>query len=179
MEKNTDLKIERIPYEHYIDYSRLSDHVHSLMEHKERYVPCTGDWFDELTEENSILMGIYDNQKLIAGFLALVPSDEENYANYLDNHIDLDTVIHMETAAVHENYRGQHLQEQLMLAIEPLIFAKYPKRVNALCTVHPENSASLRNVEHAGYQNIAFVPNMYDNERYIYYKRLPYRKLPD
>lgn len=168
-----DLKIEQIPFERYIDYSRLSDHVHDLMDQKECYVPCTGEWFDELTEDNSILVGIYDGEMLIAGFLALVPTEEENYANYLENPLDFHTVIHMETVAVHEDYRGQRLQEQLMHTIEPLILAKYPKRVNALCTVHPDNAASVRSVEQAGYQKIAYVPNMYDSyERNIYYKQL-------
>ncbi len=173
MKNNTELKIEQIPYEHYMDYSRLSAHVHEIMEQKERYVPCTDQWFDELTEENSILIGIYDDKQLVAGFLALVPSHEENYAHYLNPPFDFDTVIHMETVAVHEDYRGHHLQEQLILAIEPMILSKYPKRVNALCTVHPDNVASLRSVERAGYREMAFVPNMYDSyERNIYYKKL-------
>lgn len=173
MKNNTEWSIELIPYAHYIDYSRLSAHVHEIMEQKEKYVPCTDQWFDELTEENSLLIGIYDDDQLIAGFLALVPSEAENYANYLDTPFDFDTVIHMESVAVHEDCRGHHLQEQLLLAVEPFILAKYPKRVNALCTVHPDNIASSQSVEHAGYRKIAFVPHMYDcSPRNIYYKKL-------
>ena len=171
--KDMEDQIQLIPYERYMDYSRLSAHVHQIMEHRERYVPCTENWFDELTEENSILIGIYDDKKLIAGFLALVPTPEESYSNYLESPFAFDTVIHMESVAVHEDFRGHHLEEQLILAIEPIILEKFPNRVHALSTIHPDNIASAKNAKRAGYRKIAFVPDMYDgNERDIYYKKL-------
>ncbi|MGN0169461.1 MAG: hypothetical protein ACI39H_01710 [Lachnospiraceae bacterium] len=173
MIETTDFTIEVIPFKNYKDYSLLSAHVHSLMEHPEHYVSCTGSCFEELTEENSILIGIYQDHRLIAGFLALAPSEEENYANYLEEPFDLDTVIHMETVAVHEDYRGYHLQKRLLLCAEPFILSKFPRKVNALCTVHPDNIPSSRNVELAGYKKIAYVPDIYGgSQRNIYYKKL-------
>lgn len=73
----------------------------------------------------------------------------------------LPRVVHMDTAAVHPNYRGLHLQTRLMLHAEQTLGGSI-----LLCTVHPENRYSLQNVMSQGYA-IAKQCKKYGSIRYI------------
>lgn len=58
-------------------------------------------------------------------------------------------VVHMDTAAVHPDYRGQKLQYRMMMEAEKEIARSGEKIL--LCTVHPDNCYSIRNVLQQGY----------------------------
>lgn len=78
-------------------------------------------------------------------------------------------VVHMDTAAVDPDYRGQQLQNRLMAAAEREL-ARKGRRI-LLCTVHPENRYSIQNVLKQGY-TIEKKLEKYDSVRYILRKDL-------
>lgn len=62
---------------------------------------------------------------------------------------ELDTVVHMDTVVVRPEYRGHGLQKTLMLEGEAMLKAQGYHHL--LCTVHPENTYSYRNIASLGY----------------------------
>lgn len=64
----------------------------------------------------------------------------------------LHRVAHMESAAVHPNYRGKGLQGKLLQRAEEIEASRGTRFLMA--TVHPDNVYSLRNLEIAGYKCI-------------------------
>lgn len=73
-------------------------------------------------------------------------------------------VVHMDTAAVHPDYRGFGLQSHLVQIAEQEL-SGCGKRI-LLSTVHPENSFSLNNMLKQGYQ-IRKRVGKYSSERLI------------
>lgn len=76
-------------------------------------------------------------------------------------------VIHMDTAAVHADYRGQGLQAKLMQMAEQELSGQ-GRRI-LLSTVHPENRFSLNNLLCQGYE-IQKRVGKYGSERFILQK---------
>ena len=56
-------------------------------------------------------------------------------------------VVHMDTAAVHPDYRGHGLQKRMMILAEEELSGHI-----LLCTIHPDNRFSLRNALKLGYR---------------------------
>ena len=79
---------------------------------------------------------------------------------------DLMRVVHMDTAAVHPDYRGQKLQHRMMLHAEKELAGKI-----LLCTIHPDNRYSLNNVLKQGY-TIEKKLEKYGSIRYLLRKDL-------
>lgn len=73
-------------------------------------------------------------------------------------------VVHMDTAAVHPDYRGLGLQGRMIRIAEEQLSG--PEKKILLCTVHPENRFSLKNMLIHGYQ-IQMRLNKYGSERFI------------
>ena len=60
-------------------------------------------------------------------------------------------VVHMDSAAVLPEFRGNHLQERLFRVAEEIL-DQMPWYRYRMCTVHPENRYSLNNLERLGYR---------------------------
>lgn len=75
-------------------------------------------------------------------------------------------VTHMDTAAVHPDFRGQGLQRRLIREAEKVL-----KGHILLCTIHPDNRYSLKNALSLGYQIEKQVAR-YGSVRYILRKNL-------
>ena len=74
---------------------------------------------------------------------------------------ELLSVTHMDTAAVHPDFRGQGLQRRLMEAAEQMLAGRI-----LMCTIHPENRYSLHNALSLGYR-IEKKAARYGSIRYI------------
>lgn len=113
-----------------------------------------------------------DGDRLAGSLTILIPGLQEfNYGYDLGfSQEELLNVIHMDTAAVHPDYRGLGLQQKLIEAAE----AELEKRGGhiLLCTVHPENRFSLNNVLKQGYSIQKELPK-YGSTRYILRKDTP------
>ena len=78
-------------------------------------------------------------------------------------------VTHMDTAAVHPDYRGLGLQVKLVRMAEQELYGM-GKRI-LLSTVHPENKYSLNNMRRQGYE-IQKRVGKYGSERFILRKNI-------
>lgn len=77
---------------------------------------------------------------------------------------DLLRVVHMDTSAVHSDYRGRGLQARMIREAEEALSGKGHRIL--LCTAHPENKFSLNNLLGLGYVIQKLVAK-YGSERYI------------
>lgn len=107
-----------------------------------------------------------DRNRLAASFDILYPGLESyNYGYDLDfTEEELQSVIHMDTSAVHPDYRGLGLQRKMIADAEAELSGQ-GRRI-LLCTVHPENRYSLRNLLMQGYE-IQKRVQKYGSERLI------------
>ena len=112
-----------------------------------------------------------DGDRMAASFDILYPGLAScNYGYDLGlSREELLRVIHMDTAAVHRDYRGLGLQRRLLERIEQEL-AGQGRRI-LLCTVHPENSYSLNNMLKQGYRIEKHVEK-YGSERFILRKEI-------
>lgn len=78
-------------------------------------------------------------------------------------------VVHMDTAAVHPDFRGMKLQARLVARAEEEL-ARRGRQI-LLCTVHPENRYSVQNVLKPGY-SIEKKLGKYGSVRYLLRKNI-------
>lgn len=147
--------------------------VHFLAAVKERMIQQ--DWFyldppdtvrDMMADGTMELWLAMDGERIAAAFDILHPGvDSYNYGYDLGfTDVQLREVIHMDTAAVHWDYRGLGLQGKLVQMAEATLCGQGRKIL--LSTVHPENVYSLNNMLKQGYQ-IQKRVKKYGSERYI------------
>ena len=114
---------------------------------------------------------VFHEEKLAAVFSVLFPglrSDNYGYDLGLCEE-ELLRIIHMDTAAVHPDYRGFGLQGRLVQLAERELSGK-GKRI-LLSTVHPDNEFSLNNMLKQGYAVRKRVEK-YGSERLILQKEI-------
>ena len=157
------------------NYIELLRHARSLMEHKEWfYLDKSEDVHTWLGNGPMALWVAEDETGFLAGgFNILFPGlAEYNYGYALGlSREELLRVIHMDTAVVHPDFRGNKLQRRLMAHIEEELFIRYPDCI-LLTTVHPENLYSLSNVKSLGYAPVKRLAK-YGSERFILRKDAP------
>ena len=107
-----------------------------------------------------------DGDRIAAAFDILHPGLASfNYGYDLDlPERELQQVVHMDTSAVHADYRGMGLQGRMVHTAEEALSGQGRKIL--LCTVHPENRYSLNNMLKQGYQIQRRVAK-YGSERYV------------
>lgn len=107
-----------------------------------------------------------DGERIAAAFSIVYPGlDSCNYGYELElTQEELLRVVHMDTAAVHWDYRGLGLQRKMVQTAEDELAGK-GRRI-LLCTVHPENLYSLNNMQKQGYAIQRHVEK-YGSGRYI------------
>lgn len=112
-----------------------------------------------------------DGERIAAAFDILHPGLEPyNYGYDLDlTSEELLRVIHMDTAAVHPDYRGMGLQRKMVRIVEEVLKEKGEQIL--LCTVHPENKYSLNNMIQQGYE-VRKRLEKYGSERFILRKNI-------
>ena len=104
-------------------------------------------------------------------FFILIPGTAEyNYGYDLDfTQEELLRVVHMDTVAVHPDYRGMGLHKRLMQEAED--YAEKLGTCILLATVHPDNCFSIRNFLQQGYTIEKHLPK-YGSVRCILRKDL-------
>ena len=112
-----------------------------------------------------------DKDRVAAVFSVLHPGLESyNYGYDLQlPESDLLRVVHMDTSAVHKDYRGLGLQRKMVQTAEQELADLGDKIL--LCTVHPDNRFSLENMIQQGYQ-IQKRMHKYGSERFILRKNI-------
>ncbi|MBO5372037.1 MAG: GNAT family N-acetyltransferase [Lachnospiraceae bacterium] len=155
-QNTTEFSFIKLNWDMLPEAAALMIEVHQEMTNKECYVPTDLDCLYEKYNSNSmIIIGCFapkNEFRLAALAIFEIPTAEECYANYTDIPYPLEHCIHTENIVVASAYRGQHLQKQLIIEGEKLVKESFPKRIHALSTVHPDNIASMKNLQYAGYQ---------------------------
>lgn len=154
-------------------YICLLNEVREGMAHKKWFYLDPPDFVRKMMENGSMQLWVaMDRERLVGAFEILTPGlSPDNYGRDLDfTEEQLLRVIHMDTAAVHPDYRGNGLQKRLMQEAEKAA-AEMGERI-LLTTVHPENCFSLNNILQQGYTIVKELPK-YGSARYILRKDLP------
>lgn len=178
----------------------LMNEIKAGMEHPEWYVTDQRPWVERhLEQEGFILVAERDAEEL-AGFFIVdfpakrsckaepqntgttagaagtgsgaVPNDApgENLGIEIRlNEQELNLVAHMDSAAVSPKYRGYHLQSILLEAVERELEDR-PEQY-FLCTVHPDNHASLHTMQRHGYVIVATKEKYGGLRRHVLYKK--------
>ena len=112
-----------------------------------------------------------DEKRVAAVFSVLYPGLESyNYGYDLDfSEQELMKVVHMDTSAVHKDYRGHGLQGRMVQIAEKSLEGQGSKIL--MSTVHPDNQFSLNNMLRQGYE-IRKRVEKYGSERFILQKNI-------
>jgi len=166
------IKIRKAEKNEINQFIALLHQVKQEMEHPEWFALDPDEVVIDLFEQERMKVWFAMDQDVVAGaFSIVIPNLEEYNLGYELNMNDeqLMRVVHMDAAAVLSQYRGQGLQKQLMQEAEKEI-RKIPNRI-LLCTVHPDNFASLNNLIKQDYLKMKLL-NKYGSIRYVMKKEL-------
>ena len=129
-------------------------YLHDIIENTEWYAIGLADYdkiLDKLNDEAIIVKALYKDD--LAGFLLV--ERHINPKHELAEEIpkdELSSSIEMDNAGVLPKYRGNHLQEHLILKAESIIKEKDSSIKYSYATVHPDNLPSLKTLEKVGYK---------------------------
>lgn len=161
-----------------------ADEIIALMETVSRNMP-RADWFvaggreyieAHIDEDGFIFLaeGIRGGTMELAGFFVVdFPGDSDENLG-LDIGFTVDQclrAVHMDTAVVAEDWRGQGLQAKLMAACERELTHRGWEYL--LATIHPDNVYSLNNALKGGYKVMATKEKYGGKLRHIMMKELP------
>ena len=164
-----NIQIRKIGKSEVHKYLEFLHEVKEMMEQDEWFFLDPDEEVYELMDQDA--MGIWlaeEEDRIAAVFCIVYPGLRSFNLGYdLDfSGEDLVRVVHMDTAAVHPDYRGRGLQHRMMRHAE----AELTGRI-LMCTIHPDNRYSLQNVLKQGY-TIEKKTEKYGSVRYILRKDL-------
>lgn len=138
--------------------TQLTEEVWNAIEHKEWFALCDiSHYITDLfnTSKGTVWKAIDTPTNQIAGmFIVAYPGTDPDNLGY-DIGLpasELLHVAHMDTVVVHPLYRGHGLQQQLTRFIEQELLSGGFRYF--MCTIHPDNKYSKKNMEKCGYQVI-------------------------
>lgn len=151
----------------------LLQEVRQGMDHKEWFYLDEPEEVRQMMADGTMELWVaMDGERMAAAFNILQPSlNPYNYGYDLGfDEAMLLQVVNMDTIAVHPAYRGMGLQKKLMQEAEREVAQKRPRIL--LCTVHPDNSFSLKNIVEQGYY-IERMLEKYNSIRFVLRKDIP------
>ena len=164
-----EIRIRKIGMDELDKYLEFSHIVKDMMTQDDWFFLDPDEEVREMMEQDRV--GIWlaeDGDRIAAAFCIVYPGmDTFNIGYDLGfTEEELKRVVHMDTAAVHPDYRGRGLQNRMMLHAEQELGDRI-----LLCTIHPDNCYSLNNVLKLDY-TIEKKTERYDSVRYILRKNL-------
>ena len=129
-------------------------YLHDIIENKKWYAIGLADYdkiLNKLNDEAIIVKALYNDE--LAGFL--ISERHINPTYELAEEIpkdELSSSIEMDNAGVLPKYRGNHLQESLILKAESIMKERDSGIKYSYATVHPDNLASLKSLANIGYK---------------------------
>lgn len=131
---------------------QIMDEAKSDISHPEWFVADDEDYIRKHLQGCGYVIVAESPLGRIAGFFVVkYPEDKDNLGTYLN--FDREQLAHvavMDSAAVGSAYRGNGLQEKMLLAAEELLDTE--KYYYLMCTIHPDNKFSRNNMESHGYK---------------------------
>ena len=156
------------------NYISLLNHIKSRMTESQWFYIDPPEYIRQSLSDGTMELWLAEDGDRIAGAFHIIHPGlhPDNYGYELSfTEAELLRVIHMDSAAVHPDYRGRKLQQKLMAIIEEDLKKRFPGAI-LLTTVHPENLYSLYNVQSMGYTPVLRLAK-YGSERYILRKDMP------
>ena len=112
------------------------------------------------------------NGRIIGSFIARYPDDSPDNLG-IDISLsegELPKVVHFESIVVDEEYRGNNLQQKMILFAEGLVNRKVYRHL--LATVSPANAPSLKSFEKNGFSRIVTKEKYNGLKRTVMYKKI-------
>ena len=164
-----EIRIRKIGMDELHKYLEFSHMVKEMMPQDDWFFLDPDEEVREMMEHDRV--GVWlaeDGDRIAAVFCVVYPELRPFNLGYdlAFSEADLKRVVHMDTAAVHPDYRGQGLQHRMMHHAEQELGGKI-----LMCTIHPDNRYSLNNVLKQGY-TIEKKTEKYGSIRYILRKDL-------
>ncbi|MCU6792692.1 GNAT family N-acetyltransferase [Paenibacillus sp. WQ 127069] len=166
------LDIRKLGHDEVVKIHELMLDVVSRLPHKSLFVTDDEDYFHDLLEQHGEIYGAYDKGKLVAySVLAYPGTGEKNLGREFGvPDEELSRVWALDSTIVHESVRGRGLHRYFNDLREKR--AKILGGQYLYSTVHPDNEASLRNLE-AAQLSFQFTRLMYGGfQRHCYAKQL-------
>lgn len=138
----------------------------------EWFVSDEREYVEEHIEKSGFILVAKTKDDKTAGFFMIdfPGQDSRNLGFHLElKGEELNHVAHMDSAAVLADFRGNHLQEELMRRGEELLNEMGGYRYR-MCTVCPENRYSLYNLQKRGYMILMTTEKYGGLQRHIMYK---------
>ncbi|WP_282939358.1 GNAT family N-acetyltransferase [Paenibacillus sp. RC67] len=167
-----DLKIRRLTHDDVADIDKLMKDVVSRLPSRTLFATDDIDYLNAHIEDHGEIYGAWADDRLVAySVLAFPGSAAKNLGREFGIAEDeLHRVAVFDATIVHESVRGRGLQRYFHRLREQRARARGFLYVYS--TVHPENEASRRNLEAAGF-SLQFTRPMYGGHpRYCYAKLL-------
>lgn len=153
LKRRKGLAIEGIKYtialldDSYIDEAlKLQEIVIGSLPSEEIYKSDTKEFIEECLEQEGVLLGVFENHRLIAyRFLNFPGNDERNFGRDLNlSNDELMKVAHFESVLVHPDYIGNGLQRKTFEIAEDIV-KKYGY-YHIFSLISPKNYYSVKNV---------------------------------
>ena len=149
------------------DFMAFTHDIQDVMAQKDWFAVDPDEETRELAEAGDLEFWMAESQGRLAGVFSIVHPRLREYNLGRETGLtdpELLQVTHMDTAAVHPDFRGQGLQRRLIQAGERELQGRI-----LMCTIHPDNQYSLKNALKLGYQIQKKVAR-YGSIRYILQK---------
>ena len=164
-----NIQIRKIGKSEVHKYLEFLHEVKEMMEQDEWFFLDPDEEVYELMDQDAMGIWLAEEEDRIAAVFCIVYPGLRSFNLGYDlefSEPELERVVHMDTAAVHPDYRGLGLQHRMMLHAERELGGKI-----LMCTIHPDNRYSLNNVLKQGY-TIEKKTEKYGSIRYILRKDL-------
>lgn len=166
------LDIRKLGHDEVAKIHELMLDVVSRLPHKSLFVTDDEDYFHDLLEQQGEIYGAYDKEKLVAYSVLAYPGTGKNNLGREFGVPDeeLSRVWVLDSTIVHESVRGRGLQRYFNDLREKRAIIWGGRYLYS--TVHPDNEASLRNLE-AAQLSFQITRLMYGGfQRHCYAKQL-------
>ena len=163
MKSGSEIEIQQISGEFLDEAVEVIEKAWNAMDRKEWFVVDGKEVYEAyLKRGEALLYRAYDPvcRKTAGVFLAVLPGNSsENMGRDIGlSETELESVEHMDTAAVLPEYRGRGLQYALMQKAESDLKERGYRTL--ICTVHPDNKFSREKIRRQGYE-LAAVKEKY------------------
>ena len=148
-------------------YMAFTHDIQDAMAQKDWFAVDPDEETRELAEVGDLEFWLAEAQGRLAGVFSIVHPRLRDFNLGRETGLtdmELLRVTHMDTAAVHPDFRGLGLQRRLLQEAEGELQGRI-----LLCTIHPDNQYSLKNALNLGYQIQKKVAR-YSSIRYILQK---------
>ena len=168
IEDKSVITIEKLNIKDIDAYLMFAEDVKDTMEHKEWLGDFKKEDYEYLLSNGSVIYIWKINEEIIASGM-LIPSTQKDLIKFNLEELDVLKTVDFGPEMVKQKYRGNGLQKDVLSYL--LDYCKKEGFINAVTTIHPDNSYSIKNVEEVGFKRVG-VKTFKRGERVILLKNI-------